>query len=99
MGQGENFENHEYLFLDRKRNIFVKNTVNDKYHTGIWDSYGEQTREVWTDISYMQDEMKRQKYRFILVLNENSVRGVGIFRNGDDRNSYLRYKALKQNRR
>lgn len=90
--QGENFDECEYLTLDRVKNVFTKNVVNDKL-------CGDQTREIWTDIKFMQDEMKTQKYRFILVLNGDSVKGVGVYQKGNDRNSYLQYKAMKENRR
>lgn len=96
--QGENFDEHEYLSLDRRRNLIIKNVV-DGQHRLIWDQYGEQTREMWTDKKFIQDEMKNQKYRFILVLNEDSVKGVGVYNRGNDRNSYLTYKALNKNRR
>lgn len=86
--QGENFDEHEYLAIDRSRNIFIKNVVDDKYNGCVWDFYGDQTREIWTDIKFMQEEIKKQKYRFILVLNRDSVKGVGVYQNGDDRNSY-----------
>ncbi len=96
--QGENFDEHEYLTLDRVRNDIIKNVVGDN-HRLIWDSYCDQTREIWTDIKFMQDEMKTQKYRFILVLNEDSVKGVGVYQKGNDRNSYLQYKTMKENRK
>lgn len=96
--QGENFDEHEYLAIDRSRNIFIRNVVDDRQIGFVFDFYGDQTREIWTDIKFMQDEMKNQKYRFILVLNRDSVKGVGAYSRGNDRNSYLQYKAMKENR-
>lgn len=96
--QGENFDEHEYLALDKVRNVFIKNVVGDKYIGCVFDFLGDQTREIWTDIKFMQDEIKNQKYRFILVLNRDSVKGIGVYQNGDDRNSYLWHKAMKENR-
>lgn len=97
--QGENFDEHEYLSIDRSRNIFIKNVVDDREIGLVFDSYGDQTREIWTDIKFMQEEIKNQKYRFILVLNRDSVKGIGAYSRGNDRNSYLTYKALNKNRR
>lgn len=95
--QGENFNHDEYMALDRTEGIFIRNTV-DGFRL-VHDSCGKQTREIWTDVSFMQDEIKNQKYRFILVLNGDSVKGVGAYSRGNDRNSYLTYKALNKNRR
>ena len=92
--QGENFNKDEYLALDRKRNIFIKNFVNDRQIGCVWDMYGDQTREVWTNTNYMPDDMKNQKYRFILVLNRDSVKGEGSYSGGNDRNSYLWHKRM-----
>lgn len=95
--QGENFDEHEYLAIDRLRNIIIKNIVDDKQFGCVWDTYNcDQTREIWTDIKFMQEEIKKQKYRFILVLNRDSVKGVGVYQKGNDRNSYLQYKAMKE---
>lgn len=97
--QGENFDEHEYLAIDILRNVFIKNVVDDRQFGCVWDTYNkDQTREIWTDIKFMQDKMKNQKYRFILVLNRDSIKGVGAYQNGNDRNSYLQYKAMKENR-
>lgn len=96
--QGENFDKHEYLSLDRRRNLIIKNEVGDK-HRLVWDQCGEQTIEMWTDKKFIRDEIKNQKYRFILVLNEDSVKGVGAYSRGNDRNSYLTYKAINKNKR
>jgi len=90
--QGENFDENEYLTIDRVKNVLIKNVADDR-------RCGYQTKEIWTDKKFIQDEMKTQKYRFILVLNENSVRGVGVYQKGNDRNSYLQYKAMKESRK
>ncbi len=97
--QGENFDEHEYLALDRTRNIFIKNVVDDSQIGCVFDFYGDQTREAWGGINSMPDEMKTQKYRFILVLNRDSVKGVGAYQDGNDRNSYLWHKTMKENRK
>lgn len=97
--QGENFDEHEYLSLDRTRNLIIKNVVDDSQFGCVWDCYGKQTREVWSDKRFIQDEIKNQKYRFILVLNGDFVKGIGAYSRGNDRNSYLTYKALNKNRR
>ena len=97
--QGENFDEHEYLSLDRTRNLIIKNVVDDSQLGCVWDCYGKQTREAWSDKKFIQNEIKNQKYRFILVLNRDSVKGVGAYSRGNDRNSYLTYKALNKNRR
>lgn len=96
--QGENFDEHEYLAIDRSRNVFIKNVVDDRQIGCVFDFCGNQTREIWTDIKFMRDEMKNQKYRFILVLNRDSVKGVGGYQDGNDRNRYLWYKAIRENR-
>lgn len=92
--QGENFEKDEYLALDRRTNVFIKNFVNDKYVGCVFDTCGDQTREIWTNIKCMQEGMKNQKYRFILVLNRDSVKGEGCYSDGNDRNSYLWHKWM-----
>lgn len=92
--QGENFDEHEYLAIDRKRDIFIKNVVDDSQIGCVFDFYGDQTREAWVNINSMPEEMKTQKYRFILVLNRDSVKGVGVYSKGNSRDSYLRYKRL-----
>lgn len=97
--QGENFDEHEYLSLDRTRNLIIKNVVDDSQFGCVWDCYGKQTREVWSDKKFIQDEIKNQKCRFILVLNRDSVKGISAYSRGNDRNSYLTYKALNKNRR
>ena len=73
--------------------------VDDRQIGCVFDFYGNQTKEVWTDINSMQEKMKTQKYRFILVLNRDSVKGVGVYANGNDRDCYLRYKVLNGRRR
>lgn len=97
--QGENFDQHEYLALDKLKSVYIKNIVDDKQIGCVFDSLGDQTREVWTEIKSMPDEMKAQKYRFILVLNKDSVKGVGGYTKGNDREAYLSYKALNKNKR
>jgi len=94
--QGEDFDEHEYLAIDRVRNVLIKNVVDDRHFGCVFDFCGDQTREIWTDKKFIQDEMKTQKYRFILVLNRDSVKGVGVYQNGNDRNSYLQYKKMKE---
>lgn len=96
--QGENFDEHEYLAIDIKRNLLIKNVVDDRQIGCVWDFYGEQTKEAWSDMRFLQDEIKNQKYRFILVLNRDSVKGVGGYAKGNDRGSYLWYKTMKENR-
>lgn len=92
--QGKNFDKHEYLALDRMRNVFIKNVVDDSQIGCVFDFLGDQTKEIWTDIKFMQDEMKNQKYRFILVLNRDSVKGCGTYQRGYDKNCYLLHKRL-----
>lgn len=94
--QGENFDEHEYLTIDRKSGYLIKNVVDDREAGCIHDYWGEQTREIWTNERAIQDEIKEQRYRFILVLNRDSIKGVGAFQNGNDRNSYLWYKEMKK---
>lgn len=60
--QGENFDEHEYLALDRLRNIFIKNVVDDSQIGCVFDFYGDQTAEAWGGISSMPEEIKTQKY-------------------------------------
>ena len=96
--QGENFDKHEYLALDKVRDIFIKNVVDDRQIRCVFDFYGNQTREAWGGINSMPEEMKTQKYRFILVLNRDSVKGVGTNAKGDDRDCYLCYRAIRNNR-
>lgn len=89
--QGENFDKNEYLAIDRVRNVFIKNVVDEKY----FDCFGNTTtKQIWTDISQMKQDMRSQKYRFILVLNRDSVKGVGYYSKGNDRNSYLWHKRM-----
>lgn len=92
--QGENFDEHEYLAIDRLRNVFIKNVVDDSQIGCVFDFYGDQTREIWTDIKFMKDEIKKQKYRFILFLNRDSVKGCGTYQKGYDKNCYLLHKRL-----
>lgn len=94
--QGEKFDKHEYLTVDRKSGHLIKNVVDDGQIGCIHDYWGDQTREAWTDARAIQDEIKTQKYRFILVLNRDSVKGVGAYQGGNDRNSYLWYKRMKK---
>lgn len=92
--QGENFDEHEYLTLDKMRNVFIKNVVDDSQIGCVFDFYGDKTREIWSDIKFMKEEMKNQKYRFILVLNRDSVKGCGAYQRGYDKNCYLLHKRL-----
>lgn len=94
--QGEKFDEHEYLTIDRKSNHLIKNVVDDREIGYVHDYWGDQTREAWTDARAIQDEIKTQKYRFILVLNRDSVKGVGAYQGGNGRNSYLWYKRMKK---
>lgn len=94
--QGENFDKHEYLTIDKKSGYLIKNVVDDIEIGCIHDYWGDQTREVWTNERAIQDEIKAQKYRFILVLNRDFVKGTGIYQKGKDRNSYLWYKQMKE---
>lgn len=96
--QGEKFDEHEYLAIDRRRDIFIKNVVNDSQIGCVFDFFGDQTREAWVNIDSMSEEMKTQKYRFILVLNRDSVKGVGVYGKGNGRDSYLQYKSLNRPR-
>ena len=86
--QGENFDQHEYLAMDRRKGVYIKNIVNDNQIGCVFDSLGDQTREVWTEIESIPDEMKVQKYRVILVLNRDSVKGVGGYTNGYGREAF-----------
>jgi len=96
--QGENFDEHEYLALDRTREIFIKNVVDDSQIGCVFDFYGDQTRAAWDGMNSMPDEMKTQKYRFILVLNRDSVKGVGGYTKGNNRDCYLRYRTMRRGR-
>lgn len=92
--QGENFDEHEYLSLDKVQNVFIKNVVDDSQIGCVFDFYGDRSVEAWRDINSMSEEMKTQKYRFILVLNRDSVKGCGTYRNGYDKDCYLSHKRL-----
>ena len=92
--QGENFNRNEYLAIDRKRDLFIKNAVCDEYFGCVFPMFGDRTVASWTDTSYMHDDMRNQKYRFILVLNRDSVKGEGAYSDGNDRNSYLWHKRM-----
>lgn len=94
--QGEKFDEHEYLTIDKRSDHLIKNVVDDGQTGCVHDYWGDQTREVWTDARAIQDEIKTQKYRFILVLNRDSVKGVGAYQGGNDRNSYLWYKRVNK---
>lgn len=96
--QGEKFDEHEYLAIDRRRDIFIKNVVDDSQIGCVFDFFGDQTREAWVNIESMSEEMKTQKYRFILVLNGDSVKGVGVYSKGNSRDSYLQYKSVNRPR-
>lgn len=96
--QGENFDEHEYLALDQIRDIFIKNVVDDSQIGCVFDFYGDQTRDCYLSIRSIPEEMKNQKYRLILVLNRDSVKGVGGCAEGNDRACYLRYKAMREGR-
>ena len=97
--QGENFNEYEYLALDRLRGIFIKNVVDDSQIGCVFDFYGDQTREAWGGLNSMPEEMKTQKYRFILVLNRDSVKGCGTYQNGYDKDCYLIHKRLNCGRK
>lgn len=93
--QGEIFDEHEYLAIDRRTGYLIKNVVDDRQIGCVFDFWCDQTREVWinTDLD-IQKEYKIQKYRFILVLNRDSVKGVGVYSKGNDKSSYLWYKSM-----
>lgn len=93
--QGEKFEKHEYLTIDKRRGCLIKNTVEGN-QIGYMDYWGDHTREAWINEKDIQDEIKAQRYRFILVFNKDSVKGTGIYQKGEDRNSYLWYKQMKE---
>ena len=93
--QGENFNKDEYLSIDRSKNVFIKNVADNTYYGRVWDRCCKQTREIYTDIKFMPEEMKIQKYRFILVLNQDSINGIGVYSSGNNRDSYLIYKRMK----
>lgn len=97
--QGENFDQHEYLAMDRLRSVYIKNIVDDRQIGCVFDFLGNQTKKVWIEIMSIPEEMKAQKYRFILVLNRDSVKGVGGYTNGHSREVYLSYKALHKHKR
>lgn len=96
--QGENFDKHEYLAIDRRRGFLIKNGVYDDTFGCVFDFWGDQTREVWPDMEFLQNEYKTQRYRFILVLNRDSVKGIGAFSNGNKRDSYLQHKNINKPR-
>jgi len=91
--QGENFNKNEYLSIDRVRGDFIKNVVDDT-HLIVWNKCSDQTREIYTDIKFMPEEMRTQKYRFIFVLNPDAIKGTGAFSKGYSRDSYLIYKRM-----
>ena len=91
--QGEKFNQDEYLSIDRVDKYFIKNVVEDK-RLNWWDRFSNQTREIYTDIKFMPEEMRAQKYRFIFVLNPDAIKGIGAFRNGFSRDSYLMHKSM-----
>lgn len=97
--QGEKFEKDEYLAIDRRTNMFIKNFVRDNCVECVLDVLGDQTRESWTSTAEMEDDMKKQKYRFILILNRDSVKGEGYYSKGDSRASYLQHKSINENYR
>ena len=91
--QGEKFNQDEYLSIDRVDKYFIKNVVKDK-RLNWWDRCSDQTREIYTDIKFMPEEMRTQKYRFIFVMNPDAVKGIGAFSDGFGRDSYLMYKNM-----
>lgn len=97
--QGENFDEHEYLALDKMRNIFIKNVVDDKYTGCVFDFLGDQTKEYYISIDSIPEDMRSQKYRFILILNRDSVKGCGTYQEGYDRDCYLTHKRLNCGRK
>ena len=94
--QGENFSKDEFLTIDPTSNRIIRNTVKGNTIGCIQNYCGSQTREIWSDIEHMQEEMRIQKYRFILVLNPDSIRGEGAFSHGECRDRYLWYKQMKK---
>lgn len=94
--QGENFNKDEYLSIDRSKNVFIKNVTDNKHFGRVWDRCCDQTREIYTDIKFMPEEMRKQKYRFILVLNPDSIKGIGVYSKGNSRDSYLMYKRMSK---
>lgn len=55
--QGEKFNQDEYLSIDRVDKYFIKNVVNDK-RLNWWDRFSDQTKEIYTDIKFMPEEMR-----------------------------------------
>ena len=98
--QGENFSKDEFLTIDPSSNCIIRNTIKANTCPGCIQNYrGSQTREIWSDVEHMQEEMRTQKYRFILVLNPDSIRGEGAFFHGESRYKYLWYKQMKKDRK
>ena len=98
--QGENFSKDEFLTIDPSSNCIIRNTIKAYTCPGCIQNYwGSQTREIWSDVEHMQEEMRTQKYRFILVLNPDSIRGEGVFFHGESRYKYLWYKQIKKDRK
>lgn len=93
--QGERFDEHEYLAIDRRSGYLIKNVVDDRQFGCVFDFWGDQTKEVWTNTDLdIPEEYKTQKYRFILILNRDSVKGVGIYSKGNSKNDYLWHKSM-----
>ena len=97
--QGERFNSDEYLAYDVRKDYIIKNVVADNSVPSVPDYYGKQTKAVYSNVSFIPEEMRTQKYRFILVHNPDAVRGIGGFATGDDRNCYLFYKAISMRKR
>lgn len=94
--QCEKFDCREYLSFDKEKNIFVINIVNDNIIEGekIFDFCCDKTKDAYGSINSIPNEIKQQKYRFIPVFSTDSIKGIGVYSKGFNRNCYIAYRNM-----